>query len=375
MQFEDEENGNYTAYNNSATSSQDSFLTSNDTDIIVGTVRLYGSLYIFFFIVFCIARKAFPKLFNLHSWVEESKTNLAIRQSQAYGLISWCWKVFQIENDNDVLLESIGLDGLCFLRVLRLGFKLSLCGALNGLYLIPLFLTASDSNDTYYLEDIFVRMSVSNIPRDSPRFAAVVFAAYMMLVVSLKLMTEEYDWFIDARHKYLSQRKPRNYTIYVSGIPRRLRSNADLADFFLNSSREASVLVEAHIVMDVPALESNVNKRINICERLEHEIALQRKTGIVKTHRIFNMPTKGGEKNISQKVKTIDTMMAELTSLNMGISSYIKKVRTQFCTVMPLSSNLRISKPLCFLLSFADQIQKCSIIWISLKTKRSFSLF
>jgi Late exocytosis, associated with Golgi transport len=145
-------------------------VTSNDSQIIRQTLRLYGCIYLAMFLVFCYVRQKFPKLFNIRSWVEYGDLKCDLAQTQTYGFISWTWKVFDV--DDDQLLTSCGMDALCFLRCLRLGTKLSFVGCINAIWLIPTFYTAGGLKNIE--QDKFVLMSVANLKPSSPRFAAVV---------------------------------------------------------------------------------------------------------------------------------------------------------------------------------------------------------
>jgi hypothetical protein len=144
--------------------------STNDSQIIRQTLRLYGCIYLAIFLAFCYVRQKYPLLFNIRAWVDYGDLKCELAQTQTYGFVSWTWKVFKV--DDDQLLQSCGMDALCFLRCLRLGTKLSLVGCINAIWLIPTFYTAQGS--TRIASDKFVLMSVANLNPSSPRFAAVV---------------------------------------------------------------------------------------------------------------------------------------------------------------------------------------------------------
>lgn len=294
-------------------------VTSTDSEIIRETFRLYGSLYLFFFVIFCVARKYFPKLYNIRSWVPEMECDLA--KNQQYGFVAWCWQVFQISDDE--LLENCGMDALCFLRCLRLGSHLSLLGIFCSLFLIPMYLTAEESEETAYLTDIFVKMSIANLPNLSKRFIGVVVAMYIIVLYGMVLITKEYDWFIEYRHKYLSQPKPRNYGCYVSGILPDYRSSHALADYFKQCSANSAVL-EAHIAIDTPSLDKMVARREVVVRKLEHVLALEQKKGKRKTHITFQI--QNGVEGV-KKVDSIDAYTSELDELNKKIAMEIGEIR------------------------------------------------
>lgn len=164
---------------------------SNDALIIRDTLRVYGSVYLLFFVVFCYVRRKFPKYYNVRSWVPEMQCELA--QSMEYpGWFSWAWRVMYV-NDT-LLLQNCGMDGLCFIRCLRLGAKLSFSGVLNSAWLIPLFFTADNEGAQVTVTDKFAKISVANLPAGSPRIAGVVVAAYITLFYALHLLSKELDW-------------------------------------------------------------------------------------------------------------------------------------------------------------------------------------
>jgi hypothetical protein len=292
----------------------DDLVSSTDSEIIRETFRVYGSIYLLFFLLFCVFRKTFPKLYNIRSWVPELKCNLAITQN--YGFFSWSWKVFYITDDE--LLDNCGMDALCFLRCLRLGAKLSLLGVFNAMWLIPLYLTAEESPETAYLSDKFVLMSIANLPNQSNRFVGPVVALYVIVLCSIYLVSKEYDWFTEYRHKDLSKRVPRNYAVYVSGIPKDYRSSYGLAEYFRQCSWNAAVL-EAHITMDIPSLEGKVARREKVLAKLEHTQALERKKGVTKTHRTI-------KRDGVKKVESAQAYKSELTDLNNEIALAIGEI-------------------------------------------------
>lgn len=301
----------------------DDLVTSNDTAIIRETLRIYGSFYVLFFFLFCYLRSSprFARYFNIRSWVHDLKCDLAITQD--YGFFSWAWKVFYVSDDD--LLKQCGMDALCFLRCLRLGGKLCFFGALNSIYLIPLYLTAEDSPETEYLQDLFVLMSIANLPASSTRFAGAVLASYISFFYTIRLITKEYDFFIEYRHKFLSMRDPRNYAVYVSGIPQELQSSFALADFFRKSSGNSAVL-ESHIAMDIPKLEAKVASREKVIAKLEHAIADENLKGVTKMHRTFNLQNTINSENVTEQVESVETYRNELRRLNHDISLEVGKI-------------------------------------------------
>lgn len=289
-------------------------LASNDSDIIRETLRVYGSIYLVSMAIFAIVRKLYPRLFNIRAWVPEMKCELA---SKEYGWLSWFWEVFRVTDDQ--LLAGCGMDAVCFLRSLAFGRRLCYVGCLNGIWLIPLYVTAEDSEETHYLSDPLVLSSISNLPLSSRRFLGTVFAAYLTFIWAMYLIYNELTWFTKKRHEFLSQRRPRNFAVYVSGVPAPYRSSFDLAQYFRHCSSQDSVL-EAHITMNVPDLESKVAKRDALVKKLEHEVALERRTGSRRMHHRVSLQ-KGVE-----RVDSIATFERQLSKLDREIQLAVGEI-------------------------------------------------
>jgi hypothetical protein len=165
-------------------------------------------------------------------------------------------------------------------------------------------------------------MSIANVPNNSPRFIGTVIAIYITILLSMYLISKEYEWYIEYRHKYLSQRKPRNYAIYVSGIPDDIRSSYALADYFRQSTSWNDTVYEAHIAMDIPSLEAKVAKRDKLVEKIEHIMELERRKGRTKTHHSFKIHKGEGVK----RVESVSTYMKKLEILNSKITLEVGRI-------------------------------------------------
>lgn len=78
--------------------------------------------------------------------------------------------------------------------------------------------------------------------------------------------------------------------------------------------------MEAHIAMNIPDLEAKVARRENVVRRLEHAMALEKKTGTVKTHR------KLSKRGAIEKVETVPKLEEKLRKLNRSIAVETGKI-------------------------------------------------
>ena len=200
----------------------------NVTHILQNSMRIYGSLFVCGFVLYCYFRKRIPRTFAVRQWIPEHKTPLAQDQ---FGYISWIWKVYSFSEEQ--LLETIGLDALCFLKVLNMGFRLSCFGCVISIVLIPVYATSNRSQDYAYFEDDPAQdTTIRILPGGSRRFAATILAAYFFFGYTMYSIQKDFLWFIEKRHAWMKRFKVRNYTILISNIPEALRSDQLLKEHF-----------------------------------------------------------------------------------------------------------------------------------------------
>lgn len=92
----------------------------NDSRVIRDTMMVYGSAMLVILLLFCFARRRYPKVYNLRNWVDPIKSEIATTQG---GFFSWMTKVHHFTDDE--FLNECGMDALCFIRIAQMGFKMS----------------------------------------------------------------------------------------------------------------------------------------------------------------------------------------------------------------------------------------------------------
>jgi hypothetical protein len=289
--------------------------SSGNTTIILNTLRVYGIFYAVSILLFEFLRRRYPRLYSIRSWVPAMECALA--KERYAGLFSWIWRVYQVPDED--IFDQCGMDALCFLRAMRFCRNLATVGVFNALWLLPTYKTARSSIETDVVTDSLDVYTLANVPNSSLRFFAPVLAAYIMVFYTMYLLSKEFEWYTHWRHKFLSRRRPRNYSVYVYGIPKDYRSSFELAGYFRNCSSEAAVL-EAHLGMDTPHLEKLQMEREKIIQRLEHTAAVEKREGKKLTHRKGPM---------LEKVDTVRFLESRLDELNTEIPKRIRAVRAQ----------------------------------------------
>ena len=180
-----------------------------DSEELKVTFSVYGSILLVSFLLFCWVRLQFPRAYTVRSWAENIKSPLATDQ---FGFFSWTWNTILI--DDDSFLEECGMDALCFARALLVGFKLSCLGMFNAIWLMPLYYLAEESDETDYIDDHIVELSISHVANQSPLLIAPPLASWVLFGYACYLILKELEWFADKRRKFLSKPMARNYGTY-----------------------------------------------------------------------------------------------------------------------------------------------------------------
>lgn len=167
------------------------------------------------------------------------------------------------------------------------------------------------------LVDKINKISLGNVSASNQRLLATTCAAYFMFGTAISLIFKEFKWFTEMRHKFLVKRRPDNYTVYVSHIPKEYRSDVALLEYFRSIFSHEDVL-EAKIAVDTHNLEKKIARRLEVVGKLEHAINIKRIKGIDPHH----LNIKG------KMVPSIPTYGKELKKLNDKISSVIDEIIT-----------------------------------------------
>jgi hypothetical protein len=315
--------------------------------IIESTFKIYGSIFLVLFVVFLFLRTRFAITFTYNSRVYEHMTPLS---EHRYGPIRWIYKIFTFTDEQ--IFDHCGMAAVVYLRFLRFGFKISCVGILNSFYLIPSNLHGCEddaynddgvvnqtySNETfcYDLKDPVEKVALGHLSPGSDHIWATTVAAYILFGAAMYFIFEEFEWFTEYRHKFLTQRRPDNYTIFVSHIPEEYRTDLKLKMYFQNIYGKDSV-VDAKLGRDIKALEVQVAARDKIVDKLEHAVNIRNVKGYEPTHNMSIIPlgipkTKSGndaDEQTTKKVLSIPEYSKQLNTINDDITQQIESVEVR----------------------------------------------
>lgn len=136
------------------------------------------------------------------------------------------------------LLRMIGLDGYMLLRYVKVCFKAAFFSAFFGVtIMLPIY---SMSDGEFRHDRVWNRYTLANLrsleSKHQTLWIPVAFA-YLFTTYFCVLMYGEYKNFMEKRIEYLAKGDPTThpqtyYTLMVERVPRQLRSNPALFDFF-----------------------------------------------------------------------------------------------------------------------------------------------
>lgn len=302
-----------------------------DSEVLLSTLKIYGTLALVMFTAYAFVRKRFPLAYNVRGNAGPYSPDDTIACSMAstyfgkFTSVSWTYAIFGLSHED--IYESAGLDAVCVVRLLELGLKLSLVGMLQSVYLFPIYYWIGEHvyhPATASITDPLQNISLANIPPGHHSSIATTVAAYVFFMTAMYLILKEFEWFTTYRHRFLSKTRADNYTVYVTGIPLELRSDAAVSAYFRECFDSDSVL-EAHVALDIPALEKKVVERNACVAKLEHAINVRDVKGggtVGPTHKTGPLGLWG------PTVDSIEAYTEELRTLNEEITKAIEAVES-----------------------------------------------
>lgn len=310
-------------------------------EVIRASFRVYGSIFAVVFVIFLVGRRYYRAAFNVLGSSDETRTPLCGDEYYG-GWISWMWLVFRPTDDE--LFEHCGMDAVVFIRTLRYGMKVAAVGALNSIYLMPVY--AKSGGEQTQIESV----TLGNIPESSPALIAATIASYVVFGAAMYLLKKEFAWFTKRRHAFMSKARPDNYTAFVKHIPPDLRSDDALLDYF-RQVFSFDVVVDARVAVDVPALEKLVAEREDVSNKLEHAINILNVNGERPRHKKLSKRgcCSGGVG--AETVDSIDTWTAKLEKLNEDVAESIDAIVRKNCPEGPAFGRdleIALAESVCF---------------------------
>ncbi|KAL0092793.1 hypothetical protein J3Q64DRAFT_1672896 [Phycomyces blakesleeanus] len=182
------------------------------------------------------------------------------------------WVIPLIRISQEQLLDNVGLDAVVLIQFLVMGIKLfGLCSFFGLTVLIPISMKTGNSTNPNITA--VNRLSITVIDESSNSLIAYLVFTYIFTFFTFYFLQQNYDSHIYLRAKYLI-RLSKTLTarsVIVTGIPEKLRSDHELADYFehLNIGPVESCYVVRHI----SHLNKLLKKRLSALKHLERAYA------------------------------------------------------------------------------------------------------
>jgi len=176
---------------------------------------------------------------------------------------------------DEEMSNRVGYDSLVFLRFHRLALRCIVkMSVFSFIIILPLNYTsdgASDNTFSSLFMTTFIKFTMANVLPESPRLWVHCLAAYLLTAIVVRELWLEYETYNSSiRHRYLLSREPHLRTVLVTNIPRHLRSERRLTQYFAHVYPNA--VRSVHLCQNVTRLEQMVRKRTLILERLESQL-------------------------------------------------------------------------------------------------------
>ena len=251
-------------------------------DINVKGVLASTILNIFLFIFLSLAyeflRRKLPNIYANKFQREEARRRLLENETDTTNPVplSWLGPVFGISWSK--ILEDGGLDAYMYLRYLRMLFVLTAVSAIWALIILwPIYGTGNNNTKGFY---VFTMVNISN--DDNWRFWFSTVFMYLFTLYFFFLLQKEIKNFVSLRLEFLGRGQKgvhpqHHYSLVVEGIPKELRSDNALYQYF--DRLYPGKVHSARVVIGLSDLNKLSVKRLKITRKLEKAIAKYEATG------------------------------------------------------------------------------------------------
>lgn len=180
--------------------------------------------------------------------------------------------------DDEPLMAHIGLDGLVFLLFLRSCTKICLlCSLIALVVLLPTYATEPVSRRKFESNDFLDALSIQNLNDGSWRLWLPVLAACAFTLCSIKILYDDGSHVADLVDKHLARRHVSHYTVMLTDIPPRYRSQSTLHRLLQTIYPEK--IEKLHVIQNTTRLHALRKQRERCRQKLADAIAFEQSQG------------------------------------------------------------------------------------------------
>jgi hypothetical protein len=244
-----------------------------NSEVLLSVIALHGSIFLILLGLYCLLRNRYRMVFQPRNCVPRITCALA---KQEFGAFSWIPGV--VRDHGEDIFEQCGFTSRTFIRMLKVGRKISVMGCFVAIWLVPVYYSAPSTEvngggniiqrSNFNVTDPLDKMSLGHTYRNDPRCTGAVIGSYIISVYAMYLIYHEFVWFVRHRHMYMKRSSPENYTVFFSDIPRQLRSQTALGNFF--EKLFPNQVLEVHLVRHIEELESICSHHERLVAKVKH---------------------------------------------------------------------------------------------------------
>jgi hypothetical protein len=274
---------------------------------------IQGSLFYWFFAY--QRRKESTKSEQTKYNLYEPRQHTRRHRSPAPFEESW-WRAAWAVTDEETL-RCIGLDSYMFLRLFRLGARMTALGTALSIILIPVYATGEARGDA---TEKFNLLTLARVEADSPRIWAALIAWWIFVAFILRDFWMEWKLYALNRYAFLAHGdvdmpKDYRYAVKVEQVPEGMRSDDALHSYF--ERLFPSKVQQATAFLQTGNLQKLLDERKDTICKLESAVAFT-EANPVKPRPIVKVDAKMGCCG-GTKVDAIEHYQQETERLNKDI--------------------------------------------------------
>ncbi|KAI9316332.1 hypothetical protein BX666DRAFT_227509 [Dichotomocladium elegans] len=217
-----------------------------------------------FFLIFCFLR-------TRERWAPIFAPRMHMKRHKPPALPNtfFGWILPLLKIDNREIMYKVGLDAVVMLQFLTMAIKLfGICSVFGIATLVPISVTNGNVTQTNLTGQID-NLAITVLDDSSSFLIAYLVYTYLFCFLTFFFVHQNFHSFLYLRARYLLRvsKTLSCRTVVVTGIPRDLRSDEKLADYYSNLGLGS--VVKAHMVRQIKDIDDLLKKRVRALRKLE----------------------------------------------------------------------------------------------------------
>ena len=239
--------------------------------------------------------------------------------SQFPGIGAWAMGILRAPDEE--LMDVAGLEGFVFMRLMRMGCRLSLFGSVIAIPVTWIFLSEGDGSLR------FLDWTVNVVVDNDWKLWAAVCAVWLVTLHTLYDVIQECEAFVKLRQQFLTKTEimeddpQATYSVMVERVPRECRADAALKAYFEHLF-PGEVVCATIALADLGDLEKVLAERRGVLDALEHLRLEEEATGTAPQERL-NL--REGSYELVEAIPWYEAKLARLDERRRDLAAEIHK--------------------------------------------------